>query len=841
MAKLNDKKLHARLSDGEQKSEALANEHLLLLKEVKDQLEKNNQLTQTGNEISTRISSVLKLEWFRQLGEELKNFMRRIFIMNIATYRAVIDIQSGLPSQLERSLYQEPFILEDAIGRVAPVHMQFVSSWEAFDSVLDLRFRDMQGHKKVQNKEYVLQENATRREIDRSRPWAASFLPGQKVVMSILFDDSGISTSLCPRCQSTSEKPQDTDIKWSVAPKRPATHSYLTNVSSAGCGMWYRRITEVKDVDPPLPFTRLSPRAPERVSVAFGRSAFSGEILNTTAPDQFLQFSPAKKRKREDSQKDDLALFKRVRLVTRKTRLRRTKLASKPFSRSPFTRHAAIKTAFEQSPVEPPQQMFSKALETLPKMFDTPAPAESREHLGNSSSDDEEIESQRTHCDDGHEEEPSLHIAAFNGILWRVEQLLNDGVSIETTDSTRATALHIAAIHGNEQVVQQLLGKGANLEATDINMRTPIHHAASYKRNTVVQLLLDEGANLEAIDKGWDTPLHMAVRYRNEAIILLLLERGASLEAINKGGETPLHMAVRHRNEAITLLLLDKGADPEARNREGRTVFHRAASMEEKSIMRLLLDKGANLERRYAGGYTALQRATLRGSEDLVRLLLDWEASITTETDTGESLLHSAASSGNTTIIQLLLDNGANIEAEDKFGLTVLYKAVWFSKHAAVCLLLDKGANLNPATNAGTTVLHYAATAARNDTTEMVENEAIIELLLGKGLNMEARDVSGCTALHIAARFGNQDAARIFLDRGANLEAISEDRETALHRAAQGGNKAMVEFLLNRGANLEAREKWGRTAFDLAFSNGKEDVVQVFRSKKREEGGGPRG
>ena len=102
------------------------------------------------------------------------------------------------------------------------MHMQFISSWEAFDSVLELRFNstlyiqspypfschilsckicskfillarhtsqahllvesvvltsdhpEMQGKNMVQNKEYVIQESATRREIGRSNPWEAS-------------------------------------------------------------------------------------------------------------------------------------------------------------------------------------------------------------------------------------------------------------------------------------------------------------------------------------------------------------------------------------------------------------------------------------------------------------------------------------------------------------------------------------------------------------------------------------------------------------------------------------------------------------------------------------------
>jgi hypothetical protein len=122
----------------------------------------------------------------------------------------------ALPSQLERSLYQELFILEDAIGRMTPVHMQFVSSWEAFDAVLEMRFRNMQGYRKVLDKEYVFQERAAGRVIDRSRSFEATFLPGQKIVMTMLFNETGGSATSCPRCQSTSDQLQDSDIQWLV-------------------------------------------------------------------------------------------------------------------------------------------------------------------------------------------------------------------------------------------------------------------------------------------------------------------------------------------------------------------------------------------------------------------------------------------------------------------------------------------------------------------------------------------------------------------------------------------------------------------------------------------------
>lgn len=188
-----------------------------LIAEVRDRLKENNSLISVGNTVTTRIADTLRLNWFRKLGSELKSLMERIFTTNVAIYKAVVALQAGLPSYLERSIIQEPFILEDAIGRMSPVHMQFISSWEAFDAVLELRFRTVQGHKKVKNKEYIIQEHVTRREIRRNQPWEVSFLPGQRVDMSLVFESQEqkeLQQTTCPRCQTASAELQDSDIQW---------------------------------------------------------------------------------------------------------------------------------------------------------------------------------------------------------------------------------------------------------------------------------------------------------------------------------------------------------------------------------------------------------------------------------------------------------------------------------------------------------------------------------------------------------------------------------------------------------------------------------------------------
>ncbi|KAK3339846.1 hypothetical protein B0T25DRAFT_574730 [Lasiosphaeria hispida] len=59
---------------------------------------------------------------------EIRDSILKLLHSNNNILKALREIQSGLPSTLERNLIQEPFILEDAIGRIAPVPLQFIDS-----------------------------------------------------------------------------------------------------------------------------------------------------------------------------------------------------------------------------------------------------------------------------------------------------------------------------------------------------------------------------------------------------------------------------------------------------------------------------------------------------------------------------------------------------------------------------------------------------------------------------------------------------------------------------------------------------------------------------------------
>ena len=89
--KLSHKELQTRLANDEETSNALYSE-------VNNRLEENKALIVAGNTIAAKITETLKLDWLHKLGSELKDFVRKIFVVNVKTYTAVLNIQSCLPS-----------------------------------------------------------------------------------------------------------------------------------------------------------------------------------------------------------------------------------------------------------------------------------------------------------------------------------------------------------------------------------------------------------------------------------------------------------------------------------------------------------------------------------------------------------------------------------------------------------------------------------------------------------------------------------------------------------------------------------------------------------------------
>lgn len=136
-----------------------------------------------------------------------------------------------------------------------------------------------------------------------------------------------------------------------------------------------------------------------------------------------------------------------------------------------------------------------------------------------------------------------LHTFALAGQIRYMDDLIENGVDIDTIDKDGLTALHHAIVGKKEAVISHLLRKGANPQLRDMDGATPLHYAVQVGAIQTVKLLIKYKVDLNVADnEGW-TPLHVAVQSRNRNIIKILLINGADKSRRNKDGRTALDIS----------------------------------------------------------------------------------------------------------------------------------------------------------------------------------------------------------------------------------------------------------------------------------------------------------
>ncbi|KAJ4389646.1 hypothetical protein N0V93_007118 [Gnomoniopsis smithogilvyi] len=196
-------------------------------------VKKNNEMLTTQAELIATISSTVVNLSSRQQTTGLQDLVQKVLESNMRIFSTVIQtqqLQASLPPQIER---QRPIIFEDAHERLTPFHVEFINSFAAFQAVLEVRFRQVPGLKKVKGLEYAVQDTASKKALDLSKPWESLFRPGRKVVMSMLFQQVESTISSCPGCLRENIMEDDDED----------THMQCSNPA---CGLWYRRVTEVR-------------------------------------------------------------------------------------------------------------------------------------------------------------------------------------------------------------------------------------------------------------------------------------------------------------------------------------------------------------------------------------------------------------------------------------------------------------------------------------------------------------------------------------------------------------------------------------------------------------------
>jgi len=347
------------------------------------------------------------------------------------------------------------------------------------------------------------------------------------------------------------------------------------------------------------------------------------------------------------------------------------------------------------------------------------------------------------------EDQKNLLIAAYEGNLILVRQLVGSGVGIDAKDSMDgAGPLHLACAGGHLPIAKYFFEElNVDLESVTNDGATPLCLAVSDGMLHVVQYLVEKGANPSHRLAYGTTPLILAcIRGHLEIVKFLVEHCKVDVSASTKIGECSLFLAGQEGHYHLVEYLITVGhADVNQERNDGIAPLNNAVWEGHLDIVQLLIKHGAILDGQDFNGQTALHVASEKGSGPMVSTLLWSRAMVDAKDNAGSTPLCVAASRGKLNVAVLLLEAGANPAESGWNGNTPLHLACWCG-HQKVVSLLQQNISaeawhlmINKKNCFGYTPLHLAAAQAHF--------RLLIFLLDNSSPDLEARNCQGFTVL----------------------------------------------------------------------------------------------
>lgn len=179
---ISDEQLRSKLNEFQETNAKLAQEQNTLLTDLRDTVKESSQVILSR----TTWVGLPGLRLLRQFHGDMKKMVLMLWQISSETYHNVLFIRENLPKNLSPCT-QEPVWFEDALRRVAPVHLEITESWNAFTAVLTERFDGLHEYDKILRDEHSIQDSSTRKESTKMASWKRAFPPGRKVYMNMDF------------------------------------------------------------------------------------------------------------------------------------------------------------------------------------------------------------------------------------------------------------------------------------------------------------------------------------------------------------------------------------------------------------------------------------------------------------------------------------------------------------------------------------------------------------------------------------------------------------------------------------------------------------------------------
>ncbi|KAM6992774.1 kinase D-interacting substrate of 220 kDa B isoform 3-T3 [Tautogolabrus adspersus] len=388
------------------------------------------------------------------------------------------------------------------------------------------------------------------------------------------------------------------------------------------------------------------------------------------------------------------------------------------------------------------------------------------------------------------------------------------------------TPLMLAAEQGSLEIVQELIRRGANVNLDDVDCWSALISAAKEGHIDVVKELLENSAYIEHRDMGGWTALMWAAYKGRVDVTELLLEHGANPNTTGQQYSVyPIIWAAGRGHADIVKVLLQNGAKVNCSDKYGTTPLIWASRKGHFDCVMHLLENGADVDQEGANSMTALIVAVRGGYTEVVKELLKRNPNVNMTDKDGNTALMIAAKEGYTEIVQDLLDAGTYVNIPDRSGDTVLIGAVRGGHVEIVRALLHKYADIDIRGQENKTALYWAVEKG---------NATMVRDILQCNPDTETCTKDGETPLIKATKMRNIEIVELLLDKGAKVSAVDKKGDTPLHIAIRGRSRRLAELLLRNpkdGRLLYRPNKAGETPYNIDCSHQKSILTQIFGAR----------
>jgi ankyrin repeat protein len=323
-----------------------------------------------------------------------------------------------------------------------------------------------------------------------------------------------------------------------------------------------------------------------------------------------------------------------------------------------------------------------------------------------------------------------LHHAVLCGNKAAVSVLLDCGADpeapIKTSRGIELRPIHIAARDGSVEIIQQLVGFGCDINSKNDVGNTALLISIKHKHPECVKVLALDGADFGLVNKFGHSAVSIAESNKwslgLERVILELIRFGVVPHSSNASVFSPLLYGAQAGDaEALKALVKAQDIYLDYQDEEGFSAAMLAAMNGHVEAFRVLVYAGADVKLYNNSGDTVVSLSEQNGNRDVIeKVMLEFALEKDSRNMAGGFYaLHCAARRGDVKAVKLLSGKGYSLDIPDGDGYTPLMLAAR-EGHGHMCeYLISCGANCNAKNGRGEKLLDLAT----GDAEKVIRNE----------------------------------------------------------------------------------------------------------------------